>query len=648
MAKTACPDDIAPPIPPAPAALKAGSDAADNPAGATGQTTFHEPLARGTADPPEAVGAQCHITLRLTFFFDGTGNNRLADEPTHQDTNVAKLFRAHEPLDESAGIYRFYIPGVGTYFPEIGDAGGTKLGLGTGDRGQDRIDWAIKQLEKTVAKHPPDKLVTIRVATFGFSRGAAEARAFANQVANRCSGTPNAPRWKQGDVPLDFYFLGLFDTVASVGLPATANLVTSLLRTKQIDSIATTLNKRRADAMSGMPALAFGKPGADPTPFIEDGHMGYGGHLRIPPMVKKCVSLVAAHEQRNSFPLDSVIQGAAYPSNCEEFVYPGAHSDVGGGYRPGDQNKSTDIANLISLMPLYHMHAMAIEYGVPLEGTKEFSDQRLQPSFKATEKLIEHWNHYMQAAGGGGKPLGDMFLAHMRLWFAWRFQRIHQFRPDGQWSDDQVVPDQARLKAEARQYDEERQQQQARIDRLKNEPTRLAAEKNLERARRNLEAKRARLRIMGGTLSQEQQAMDEAQDTLDQANEPLRRAQGRLSTVPGSDFVKHLHAYDVGLIKDMEKLTDLIKQGVWGTRNTLRPFHRMLLETYEDEFVNDSGLRDQKIIYFFENYVHDSLAGFAKDATSPSDPRCVYIGGDSEAKYANARKAQELPPSETA
>ncbi|MFY0583563.1 hypothetical protein ACN28S_63020 [Cystobacter fuscus] len=46
--------------------------------------------------------------------------------------------------------------------------------------------------------------------------------------------------------------------------------------------------------------------------------------------------MIAAHEIRNSFPVDSVLQGNSYPKNCREMVYPGAHSDVGGGYRRGE------------------------------------------------------------------------------------------------------------------------------------------------------------------------------------------------------------------------------------------------------------------------------------------------------------------------
>jgi hypothetical protein len=37
----------------------------------------------------------------------------------------------------------------------------------------------------------------------------------------------------------------------------------------------------------------------------------------------------------------------------------------------------------------------------------------------------------------------------------------------------------------------------------------------------------------------------------------------------------------------------------------------------------------------FDNYTHDSLAAFGKDATLPSDPRVVYFGGDEKYRYAS-------------
>ncbi|MFY0526729.1 hypothetical protein ACN28I_27490 [Archangium gephyra] len=69
-------------------------------------------------------------------------------------------------------------------------------------------------------------------------------------------------------------------------------------------------------------------------------------------------------------------------------------------------------------------------------------------------------------------------------------------------------------------------------------------------------------------------------------------------------------------------------------RDKLRPHYKAVLEAYEAEFERKQGLRNQEIIAFFETYVHDSLAGFAKDATLPSDPRVIYIGGDEKLRYA--------------
>ena len=81
-------------------------------------------------------------------------------------------------------------------------------------------------------------------------------------------------------------------------------------------------------------------------------------------------------------------------------------------------------------------------------------------------------------------------------------------------------------------------------------------------------------------------------------------------------------------------------------RRQLRPHYRGLLAAYENEFIHGRGLTDQKIIDFFEHHVHDSLAGFAKDATLPSDPRVIYIGGDVKSRHAavdRSREGEALP-----
>jgi len=65
------------------------------------------------------------------------------------------------------------------------------------------------------------------------------------------------------------------------------------------------------------------------------------------------------------------------------------------------------------------------------------------------------------------------------------------------------------------------------------------------------------------------------------------------------------------------------------------------IEAHDDEFERGKGLTDPLVIDFFDSFVHDSLAGFAKDVTLPSDPRCCYIGGDEELKYADNRPMRE-------
>lgn len=72
------------------------------------------------------------------------------------------------------------------------------------------------------------------------------------------------------------------------------------------------------------------------------------------------------------------------------------------------------------------------------------------------------------------------------------------------------------------------------------------------------------------------------------------------------------------------------------------------MDAYENEYIHNTGLKDEKIISFFDSLVHDSLAGFAKDATLPSDPRVVYLGGDEKYRYAVIEQLREHRASEYA
>ncbi|HBS5677114.1 hypothetical protein [Klebsiella sp. 141240] len=96
------------------------------------------------------AGFTCARSLHISFFFDGTGNNENNDtkraNPIHP-TNIAKLFHAaYPPGAESDGYFSYYMPGVGTAFPEIGEMDYSDAGLKYATGGENRINWALLML----------------------------------------------------------------------------------------------------------------------------------------------------------------------------------------------------------------------------------------------------------------------------------------------------------------------------------------------------------------------------------------------------------------------------------------------------------------------------------------------------------------------
>ncbi|MFY0581809.1 phospholipase effector Tle1 domain-containing protein [Cystobacter fuscus] len=148
-------------------------------------------------------------------------------------------------------------------------------------------------------------------------------------------------------------------------------------------------------------------------------------------MVEDCLHMVAAHELRNSFPVDSLLQGLESPSNCREMLYPGAHSDVGGGYRPGEGARSRTNGSLLSMIPLRVMREQAIQAGVPLGNglnSQDFAEDAA--SKESFELLHQRFTGYMNAVGWGEQSLGAGVLAHMKRYYQWRFHRITRDRND--------------------------------------------------------------------------------------------------------------------------------------------------------------------------------------------------------------------------
>lgn len=368
---------------------------------------------RDVPKAPPGPFQDCSDEVRIALFFDGTGNNDEADTDKKKWSNVARIrqsVNAFVRLNGNQTVYPIYLAGVGTKFN--GEAtgwidsgmvwaqdkvGGLAVGSG-GDRrlaaGQDNVNkrlrdvliananrlggelqaYADKNKEKSFAdvnnalgKHRLIKVIDISI--FGFSRGAALARAFANNLIAQCVETADGLTF-QG-YPLRLSFVGLFDTVASFGVPAA--------------------NAR--------------------TPWSER-------ELLVPSQAERCVHFVAAHELRAAFPVDLIRKNGQLSGNWLEKVYPGVHSDVGGGYEPVNQGISNNYARI----PMRDMMREAILCGVRLLSYAQLAnDPRykaiFQERFECKPETENLYRSYMAACGGGGS-VEQQVQQHMKLLYS--------------------------------------------------------------------------------------------------------------------------------------------------------------------------------------------------------------------------------------
>jgi hypothetical protein len=613
---------------------------------------------KGLAACTSAPGS-CVQTLWFSFFFDGTGNNLDADVGTLKHSNVTRLYRAHKDNDSITGIYRFYIPGVGTYFKDIGDKGGTALGGGAGDMGTERIEWAFNQFDEKMKAHIArahnlsNAIVEINLAAFGFSRGAALARAFIHRfVAQRCrQDTKNHWRLMPGGYPLRIRFMGLFDTVASVGMPMSAN-TTSLVGT-MAGSVSYMINTRLHDTNcfdtrpDRLAFAAHAHPGADPAPGRYNGHMRWGDDMRIPDMVEEVQHFVAAHELRNSFPLDSVSvlqhERIYKPPHFIETVYPGVHSDLGGSYRPGEGARSERFDQKLGLIPLRDMYNRAVAKGVPLLPETAWQ-KRNTDDFSISPAALADYAYYLSKATAPS-TLGDLFNAHMALYYAWRFRAIRRKEQGDHHEKDLISKNDAIYKKEEDALNKE-------IGILETENN--AAMKKLVQAQtaRNAYVMNSygNPNIKEGLARHDQNVADATSEYV-AVQDNLLRAKARLEALPKPGCLENMiEMYDRQLLADARAIYEVYTRAPVGrtkadpaVREALRPHYKAMMTAYENEYVFHQGLNDEKIIAFFDTYVHDSLAGFAKDATLPSDPRVIYLGGNEKYQYA-MQEQDEVEP----
>jgi hypothetical protein len=600
--------------------------------------------------PPVWTCKQC---LQLSFFFDGTGNNMESDLDTMEHSNVVRLFLAHVADDEKVGISSIYIPGLGTYFKEIGDAGGPP-GLGLAVGGQARLDWALKQFNMKVERRQ-NNTRSIKVSVFGFSRGAASARAFCRELAKRCEPCTDPAgtgfKLKNNGLWIEINFLGLFDTVASVGLAMAANNAAraQALETGAdavpifkigkvargtVEMLASNLLKsNKPHEKRELYRLAFGEGGVDPAPGLTNGHASWADDLKIPPLVKRCVHMMASHEVRNSFPVDSTANGIHYPMNVEEMVYPGAHSDVGGGYRPREEARAPHYGEMLSLIPLHAMYERARQAGVPLVSLDILSSHK-KKSFAVDAEgarhfqiVYAHFTHYMNTVGWGGGNLGKDMLTHLKMFYRWRFMSI---RRREQTRNDHGTTDEEKMLA---RNEQEFSKERAALE--KNIEQKTEDLKPFELTQRNYE-----IRLQESQLNRAkfgtpvdpalENKLNRLMEKINSERNAISRDRDKLRTAANdSKIAKAAERYDKGLMEDAEAIRQWMRED---KTLKLRPHYQALVDAYEAAFAgNDKAvLRDEKIIAFFDRYVHDSLAGFDTDLTRRSDPRVVYVGGNNK------------------
>ncbi len=126
------------------------------------------------------------------------------------------------------------------------------------------------------------------------------------------------------------------------------------------------------------------------------------------------------------------------------------------------------------------------------------------------------------------------------------------------------------------------------------------------------------------------------------AKDARLRIKARKDAIPDtSNLLAMLEVYNDWLIANVRAIQTAItgskidRESELARQSMLRPHYKQLLSAYEAAFKENGAGLDEKIIYFFDNYVHCSLPAFASDATLPSDPRVVYLGGNEKYHYAS-------------
>jgi len=264
--------------------------------------------------------------LIIGVFFDGTNNNKnntkakeyydkraRGEKLTLEEEISAEAYRRYGRDHESSSYYNawsnvarlhdaypdnlaVYVDGIGTVKEKSDELLGT--GFGTGDTGiLGKVQEGCKKLAATIDKKSKNKEVPVLyLDVFGFSRGAAAARVFINEISKKAMPLSVNQKNKAG-------YLGYY--LAQNGIKV------SLIKVRFLGLF---------DTVSSYSALASAKPNFD------------NDKTEIPlnnlSKANTVMHFIATDEHRNNFSLTKTTIG-------KEKEFPGVHSDIGGSYNNG-------------------------------------------------------------------------------------------------------------------------------------------------------------------------------------------------------------------------------------------------------------------------------------------------------------------------
>jgi len=293
-----------------------------------GQYLSPDPL--GTPDGPNPYAYVAFNPLGfidpdglVLFAFDGTENTDDRNWLAANNSSLSNVVLFRNAYDDGTARY---VTGVGTLHLDTEENGGNisppLLDAGLNSTGVQRIDRMMLYLEQEAVDTPNDEVMQIDI--IGFSRGAAQARDFANQIAasaltlngrtyyrytNRSTNQQEC-QW------VNFRFMGLWDTVLSTNSGRNYRLGIPAQFTHVAHAVA--LNEYRSQPYGTFNALA-NRNFYDRTRSHLPGSRHWGG-----------------------FPLESIGASSSQPGQVRiERGFIGAHADIGGGYAEGENQLSS-------------------------------------------------------------------------------------------------------------------------------------------------------------------------------------------------------------------------------------------------------------------------------------------------------------------